>query len=167
MHHVRKIILIAHNIRSCHNIGSLLRTADGFGVLKVYLTGYTPYPHGENDTRLVHLSTKIHNQICKTALGAEESTAWEYSENILPVLDRLKKAGYEIVGLEQAKNSIKLPDYNPSEKVAILIGSEVEGIDKALFAHCSTLIEIPMFGAKESFNVVQATAVAVYHCRFA
>jgi 23S rRNA (guanosine2251-2'-O)-methyltransferase len=162
----RKIVVIAHNLRSTHNIGSLLRTAEGLGVTRVYLTGYTPYPKTKADTRLPYLAEKIHKQISKTALSAEESVDWQYQENIFPLIEMLKSDGYKVVALEQTPASIKLPDYSPPDKIAIVLGREVEGLEKEVLGVCDLSLEIPMFGKKESFNVVQAAAMALYHCRF-
>jgi 23S rRNA (guanosine2251-2'-O)-methyltransferase len=162
----REIILIAHNVRSCHNVGSLLRTAEGLGVAKVWLTGYTPYPMIEGDDRLPHLAQKIHKQIQKTALGAEISQAWEQSSDIEEVINDLSGRGFMIAALEQTPGSVSLPKIRPPEKIAILLGQEVEGLSPQLLALAHTHLEIPMFGKKESFNVVQAAAMALYHCRF-
>ena len=98
---MRDIILIAHDIRSCHNVGSLLRTADGLGVANVYLTGYTPYPLKATDTRLPHIAQKLAKQINKTALGAEVTQRWDQSDNIEPVLNQLHQEGYVIIGLNR------------------------------------------------------------------
>lgn len=162
----RKIILIAHNIRSTHNVGSLLRTADGLGVTKVYLAGYTPYPLMTNDERLPHLAQKIHRQISKTALGAETNVPWQHCEDVLPLFDELRDNGYTIAALEQTDRPIKLPDFQPPDKIAILVGREVEGIEPEVLEAVDFALEIPMFGQKESFNVAQAAAMALYHCRF-
>jgi 23S rRNA (guanosine2251-2'-O)-methyltransferase len=124
---MRDIVLIAHNLRSCHNVGSLLRTAEGLGVTKVILSGYTPHPLHANDRRLPHEAQKLARQIHKTALGAK---------------------------------------YHPPEKIAIVLGREVEGVEPDVLEACDTALEIPMFGKKESFNVVQAAAMALYHCKF-
>ncbi len=165
---MRSIVLIAHDIRSCHNVGSLLRTADGFGVEHVYLTGYTPYPPLPNgDTRLPHLASKIGRQIHKTALGAEASIAWTQQDDIVPLLDQLKAEGYVLAALEQDDDSISLPDFHAPTKIALLLGREVEGIEQELLKQVDVTLEIPMFGAKESFNVVQAAAAALYQLRFA
>lgn len=164
---MRDVVLIAHDIRSCHNVGSLLRTAEGIGVTKVYLTGYTPYPATLNDSRLPHIATKLTNQIHKTALGAENLQPWEQSDDVLHVIHELKRAGYAISALEQADTAIALHSYVPTEKIAVLLGREVEGIDEALLQHVDTVLEIPMYGKKESFNVVQAAAMSLYHLRFA
>lgn len=160
------IILIAHNLRSAHNVGSLLRTAEGLGVQKVILSGYTPHPSHTGDRRLPHEVAKVTKEIQKTALGAE-SMAWEYHQNVLPVIEHLKKQGFSVVALEQTESSRELPKYHPPQKVAILVGREVEGVEQEVLDACDGALEIPMFGKKESFNVVQAAAMALYHCRFA
>jgi len=163
---VKQIILIAHNLRSCHNVGSLLRTAEGLGVSKVFLTGYTPYPLQPGDTRLPHLAAKIHKQIHKTALDAEAIIAWEQSDALEPILAKLKQDGFTIAAIEQAPHAILLPKYKTPDKIVLLVGREVEGVEPEVLAKMDTLLEIPMFGKKESFNVVQAAAMALYHCRF-
>ncbi|MGH7240971.1 MAG: TrmH family RNA methyltransferase [Candidatus Saccharimonadales bacterium] len=163
---MRQITLIAHDIRSTHNVGSLLRTAEGLGAEKIFFTGYTPYPRSAHDPRLPHIAQKLDAQIHKTALDAETIVPWQHEDDVQVVLDTLRAAGYNICALEQAKTAIPLPQWQPSNKVAILIGREVEGIEPALLKQADTIVEIPMFGKKESFNVVQATAMLLYHCRF-
>lgn len=163
---MRTLVLIAHNLRSTHNVGSLLRTADGLGVQKVYFSGYTPYPQEAGDSRLPHIAEKLHSQIRKTALGAELSQPWEHEPDIDALLADLHAQGYVIAALEQAQGSIALPEYTPAPKLALLVGREVEGIEPEVLALCDTTLEIPMFGSKESFNVAQAAAMALYHCRF-
>lgn len=160
------VILIAHNVRSCHNVGSLLRTAEGLGVHRVLLTGYTPYPKCAGDPRLPHLANRIHNQIAKTALGAEETQAWEHFDNIEAVIAMLKKEGCLVAAVEQAPGSRMLPTYDPPQNIALLVGREVEGVEPEVLALCDLVLEIPMFGKKESFNVAQAAAMALYHCTF-
>lgn len=155
-----EIILIAHNIRSTHNIGSIFRTCDGFGVKKIILSGYSPYPKTENDTRLPHISDKLTQQIHKTALGAETMIDFEHQDS--PNLELLKKDGFTIIGLEQDSRSVSLRNYTPSGKIALLIGEEVHGITKDLLKKCDKIIEIPMIGKKESFNVSVATGIALY-----
>lgn len=156
------VVLLAHNLRSTHNVGSLLRTAEGLGVKKVYFTGYTPYPLIDNDTRLPHESAKLSKQIHKTALGAENSILWEQNSDIETVIEDLKEQSYSITGLEQLPNSTKLNDYRPPKNVALILGREVEGLEPEVAKLCDTIIEIPMRGKKESFNVVQAAAIALY-----
>lgn len=155
-----EIVVIAHNIRSTHNVGSIFRTAEGFGVEKIILSGYTPYPLVKNDTRLPHISEKITSQIHKTALGAETLVPFEYRETLDLAAPDL--AGYRIVALEQHERSVNLRDYPVPEKIALLLGEEVHGITPELLAECDDIIEIPMSGQKESFNVSVAAGIALY-----
>jgi len=157
---MRDIVVIAHNIRSTHNVGSIFRTSEGFGVQRIILSGYTPYPLLPSDTRLPHIAHKLTAQIHKTALGAETMVPFSYQEQ--PDLAELKAAGYTIVGLEQDNRAVMLPDYTPPAKIALLLGEEVEGLTAELRAACDDLIEIPMTGQKESFNVSVATGIALY-----
>lgn len=164
---MRSLVLIAHNLRSCHNVGSLLRTAEGLGVAMVYLTGYTPYPAGgDSDTRLPHLARKIDAQIHKTALGAEHLAAWTHRPAIEPLLKELRGSGYTLAALEQAAGSLPLPDVMPAQRTALVVGREVEGVEPEVLAACDYAVEIPMYGQKESFNVAAAAAMALYHLRF-
>jgi tRNA G18 (ribose-2'-O)-methylase SpoU len=164
---MRHIILIAHNLRSCHNVGSLLRTADGLGIEHVHLTGYTPYPKQIDDNRLPHLAAKIDRQIHKTALGAEHTVPWTHSEDVLPLIAILKADGYLVAALEQAPHAVKLPAFPMQQKpLALLVGREVEGVEAELLSECDRILEIPMEGQKESFNVAVAAAMALYHLRF-
>lgn len=160
------LVLIAHNLRSTHNVGSLLRTAEGIGVGQVWLTGYSPYPLSDEDTRLPHEARKLDAQIKKTALGAETLVHWQQTADVTKVIVELKAAGFTVAGLEQAAHSVPLPGYRPPEKIAVIVGREVEGLEAGVQALCDVLLEIPMFGQKESFNVVQAAAMALYHLRF-
>lgn len=157
---MRNIIVIAHNIRSTYNVGSIFRTCEGFGVEKLILSGYTPYPLVKNDSRLPHITEKITRQIHKTALGAEQLVSFEYHETL--DLDHPDLAEYRLVALEQAPSSISLRDYQPPQNIALLIGEEVHGITSELLAQVSDIIEIPMRGQKESFNVSVATGIALY-----
>lgn len=175
--HMPDIIVIAHNIRSTHNVGSIFRTCEGFGVERLILSGYTPYPDlalqknapscayidGEmtrDDPRLPHIREKITSQIHKTALGAEALVPFEYHDAL--DLGTLDLAGYRVVALEQAPDSIKLSAYCVPEKVALLLGEEVHGITPEILAGCDDIIEIPMYGQKESFNVSVAAGIALY-----
>lgn len=154
------IIVIAHNIRSTHNVGAIFRTAEGFGIKKIILSGYSPYPQKSPDTRLPHIALKLTSQIHKTALGAEESVPFEYQET--PDIAGLKSEGYRIAGLEQDETSIPLSEYKAPEKVALILGEEVNGIPPELLEMCEDILEIPMVGKKESFNVSVATGIALY-----
>lgn len=160
-----EIVIIAHNIRSTHNIGAILRTADGFGVSKVYCTGYTPYPTQQNDERLPHLRQKITQQIHKTALGAEVSVACEHVQNIEDLIASLKSDSFTLVGLEQDARATLLSNFKAPQKTALLIGEEVAGIAPNLRALCDDFVEIPMQGKKESFNVSVATGITLYELR--
>lgn len=155
-------ILVAHNIRSTFNVGSILRTCDGLGVDEVYLTGYTPYPKHSKDTRLPYLAEKIHKSINKTALGAEDHLKWHYTENPFEIIDKYRLKGYEVVGLEQTKGSINIKDYKPANNTVVIIGEEVEGISPDLIRTCDKVVEIPMKGHKESLNVSVASAIILF-----
>lgn len=154
------IIVIAHNIRSTHNVGAIFRTAEGFGIKKIILSGYTPYPAIDHDTRLPHIALKLTSQIHKTALGAETLVPFEYQE--FPDLTALKNKGYRIVALEQAPTSITLQNYETPEKIALVLGEEVHGIPYEVLDQCEDILEIPMVGQKESFNVSVAAGIAMY-----
>ncbi len=156
-----EIIVVLHNIRSTHNVGSVFRTCDGLGVGRIILSGYTPYPTLEADTRLPHFADKITRQIHKTALGAETSVPFERHD--LPPLDRLREEGYTLVGLEQDARSVPLPDYRPPASVALLLGNEIDGIYPEYRDQCDAIVEIPMHGMKESLNVSVAAGMALYH----
>lgn len=156
-----EIIVIAHNIRSTHNVGAIFRTAEGLGIKKIILSGYTPYPRTINDPRLPHIAEKLTSQIHKTALGAEALVDFEYTES--PPLSAIKQSGYRLVALEQSNDSIPLPNYKAPSKVALLLGEEVHGIETELLEQCEDILEIPMVGKKESFNVSVATGIALYH----
>lgn len=163
---MRQIVLIVHDIRSAHNVGSLLRTAECLGVNHVYLSGYTPYPIAPQDIRLPHIAEKLSKQISKTALGTEQMIDWSHCDDVHVLLMSLKADGFEIVALEQNLSSISLEDFTPPKKTALLIGREVEGIETELLKYADTIVEIPQLGHKESLNVVQATAIALYHTQF-
>ena len=149
----RKIILLAHNIRSLWNVGSFFRTADSFGVEKIFLTGYTALPP--------------RREISKTALGAEEFVPWEQNDDPTKVIAKLKKQGWTIVALEQAKRAVDLATYQPPSKVCLIVGHEVLGVPKELLALCDDIVHIPMHGKKESLNVAVAAGIALHRLRSA
>jgi 23S rRNA (guanosine2251-2'-O)-methyltransferase len=153
------ITLLVHNIRSTHNVGSIFRTAEGFGVRQIILSGYTPYPSFEGDIRLPHIAEKLTLQIHKTALGAEELVPFAYIES----LDKwLKHNNLPIIALEQTSTSIPIDTYIPPSEFVLLLGEEVHGIEPQYLEKCDETIEIPMHGQKESFNVSVATGIALY-----
>lgn len=162
-----QMILVLDNIRSCYNVGAILRTAEGFGVEKVILSGYTPRVHDEN--LLPHLRVKLDKEIHKTALGAEDMLEIYSSDDIFFDLKKLKGQGWQIVGLENNIDTPKLVKLNLpglkeqlSDKVVLILGEEVNGIDYSLHDIINLFIEIPMKGQKESFNVSVAAGIAMY-----
>lgn len=162
----REIALIVHDVRSTHNVGSLFRTADGLGVVKIILSGYTPYPALANDKRLPHIAKRVDKQIAKTALGATKTISWQYSPSLEPAIEQLKADGYMIVALEQTPSSLELSEFRPPDKVVLLVGNEVAGLSREHTALSHQLVMIPMLGRKESFNVTVAAAIALYHLRY-
>ncbi|MGN8226565.1 RNA methyltransferase [Gracilimonas sp. BCB1] len=142
--------VLVHNIRSLHNVGSIFRSADAFGVSEIILCGYSPTPPRP--------------EINKTAIGAEEFVNWSYMEEGTKAIQKLKKQGYCIAGLEQTTDSIALPDFDPKshDKICIVLGNEVTGIDDELLPHIDQFIAIPQFGQKHSLNVSVAAGVVLY-----
>lgn len=160
-----KLYLVLDNIRSTYNVGSLLRTAEGLGIDKVYLCGYTPYPQMNNDTRLAHISRKINTQIKKTALGAELSQPWEHTDTTLEAINLLRAQGAFLVALEQAENSVPITEFKHSSDIALIIGNEIEGVSRENLMLADLTIELPMAGRKESFNVSVAAAMAMFYLK--
>jgi len=163
---MKTVILVMHNIRSCYNVGAILRTAEGFGVPKVILSGYTPRVH---DAKLLpHLREKLDHEIHKTALGAEDMLDIYSCDDILSELEKLKSEGWQIVGLENNidKKTVLLGskelEGELSDRVVLVLGEEVNGIDYALHDIIDLFVEIPMQGEKESFNVSVATGIALF-----
>lgn len=152
--------LILHNIRSAYNVGSLFRSGDAFGVEEIICTGYTPYPKLKDDQRLPHVIKRAQEQIAKTALGAEETVKFSHSEQI--PFNKLRQAGYKSVALEQATHAAKLNEFKPDPKTALILGNEVEGLDKKTLNKCDTVVEIPMRGKKESLNVAVTGAIVMH-----
>lgn len=148
-------ILVLDNIRSVANVGSIFRTADCLGVSKIYLIGTTPTP-------LDRFGRKRKDFI-KVSLGAEEFVKWEYSVDVESVLNKLKKEKYKILALEQAKSSKSLKKFKAPKKFALIVGNEVEGVSKSALKLADTILEIPMFGKKESMNVSVSTGIALFN----
>lgn len=156
------MVAILYNIRSLHNVGSIFRTSDAAGVEKLFLCGYTPAPmdkHNRPESRLV-----------KTALGAEKYIEWEkISRRIagtVELINRLKKEGYKVLAVEQSRDSISFYKlkYKKKEfdKLALVMGNEIKGLPPSVLKAVDAVIEIPMFGKKESLNVSVAYGIAVY-----
>ena len=162
-----KMILVLDNIRSTYNVGAILRTAEGFGVDKVILSGYTPRVHDAN--LLPHIREKLDKEIHKTALGAEDMLDIYSSGDIMGELKDLKSKGWQIVGLENNITNALLYSLcdsktkdKISDKVVLVLGEEVNGIDYSLYDIIDLFVEIPMHGKKESFNVSVAAGIAIY-----
>lgn len=153
-----QVVLILHDIRSAHNVGSMFRTADGAGVSEIILAGYTPIPPKHDALYL----TDADKALKKTALGAERTMSWRKVISVTRLVSRLKKEGFEIVALEQSKKSIDYRSYHPAKKVALLVGNEVGGVEEGILERCDAILEIPMFGHKNSLNVSVATGIALY-----
>jgi len=163
---MRQIVLIIHNVRSAYNVGSLLRTADGLGVDEVLISGYSPYPPMHNDARLPHIAQKTGRQLAKTALGAEDSVSWRLVGKLADTLKVLSARGFDIAALEQTETALPLNEYRPAEKVALIVGNEVSGLDETALGLSSIHLLIPMLGKKESLNVSAAAAMALFHLRY-
>lgn len=144
------IIVVLDNIRSMNNIGSVFRTSDAFLVEKIYLCGITAQPP--------------HNEIHKTALGATESVEWEYCEDTLAVLEQVKSNGYKTVAIEQAVGSSMLGNrvFNSNEKLALIFGHEVRGVQQIVVDNCDEVLEIPQFGTKHSLNISVSAGVVLW-----
>lgn len=162
----RQIILLVHNLRSALNVGSIMRTADGFGVNLIIFCGYTPYPKHKNDNRLPHIADKNDNQISKTALGAEKNVEWKHSNDILTEIKALKDKGTLVVALERTPKSVALQNFKSSSDIGVILSNEVHGLEKEIQENVDFILEIPMIGQKESFNVAAACAIALYHLKY-
>lgn len=152
----RQIILAMHNIRSTHNVGAIFRTADAAGVSEIFLIGVTPDP--------IDRFGRKRSDIAKAALGAEDTIKWQHFDNakfIEQVLN-LKLEGFQVISIEQSKNSVDYKNIESSEKVLIVVGNEVEGLPKEVIEVSDFVAEIPMLGEKESLNVSVATGVALF-----
>lgn len=158
-----ELVLAIHNVRSAHNVGSLLRTANGLGVKRVYLTGYTPHFRIKNDDRLPHVITKDEKQLEKTALKAHESLEMTYVTDFTKLIEVLKADGLHIIGLEQHPQSQILTQFSTDSRIALIVGNEVSGITKEELEMVDTILEIPMHGSKESLNVSVAGAIALFY----
>lgn len=147
-------ILILPDIRSAINIGAIFRTADAVGIDKIYLTGFTPRPTDKFG--------RIQKDISKSALGAEEWIPWEYKKTLIPLINSLKKDGYEIIAVEQDKKAIDYRKIKTTDRVVVILGPEVTGLPRKILDKCDVIAEIPMYGKKESLNVSVACGIALF-----
>ena len=152
-----RVTLVVHNLRSAHNVGSILRTADGAGVERVYCVGTTPTP--------VDRFGRKRQDIAKVALGAETSVSWEYRAELVPLLGELKTEGYRLVALEQDERAVDYGSLALEARMALIVGPEVGGLDKDVLDLVDVVVEIPMHGSKESLNVSVAAGIALFALR--
>ena len=145
------LIVVLDDVRSMHNVGSVFRTADAFRLEVVYLCGITGCPP--------------HNEIHKTALGAEDSVSWQYFPSALEAVESLKADGYEVLAVEQAHGSTMLQDFTPlsDQKYAVVFGNEVKGVHQEVVDASDGCLEIPQFGTKHSMNVSVTAGIVIWH----
>lgn len=144
------VIVVLENIRSAYNVGSVFRTSDAFLIEAIYITGYSAKPP--------------HKEIKKTALGAEETVSWKHFPNADAAISELRKAGYNIYAAEQAEGSFRLNaiGFEPEEKIAVIFGNEVTGVEQSTIAQCDGCLEIPQLGMKHSLNIATAVGVVLW-----
>ncbi|HKJ43015.1 MAG TPA: RNA methyltransferase [Sunxiuqinia sp.] len=144
------IVVVLDNIRSCNNIGSVFRTSDALLIEAIHLCGIT--------------ATPPNNEIHKTALDAEKSVPWQYFGKTEDSVAKLKEDGYRIFAIEQVENSIILPDFNAkgNDKLALVFGNEVKGVQQQIVNLCDGAIEIPQFGMKHSFNISVSAGIVLW-----
>ncbi len=144
------VIVILDNIRSLNNIGSVFRTSDAFLIEKIYLCGITAKPP--------------HKDMHKTALGSTETVAWEYAENTLELVEKLKKQNVQIASIEQAENATMLNDFKPKANTtyAIVFGNEVKGVQQKVVDASDVVLEIPQYGTKHSLNISVSVGVVIW-----
>lgn len=144
------IVVVLENIRSAYNVGSLFRTADAFRLESIFITGYTAHPP--------------HKEINKTALGAQDTVSWKYYKTAAEAIATLREKGYQILAIEQVKDSSMLHQFSfdPHQKIAVVFGNEVSGINQETINNCDGAIEIPQLGMKHSLNIATAAGVVLW-----
>jgi len=148
-HHHKDIIVILDNIRSAYNVGAILRTADGAGVKKVYICGISPDSN--------------HPKVVKTALGAEEYVETRHFDTTLEAIDTARAEGYMITSVEQSEQSISIENIRNVAKVCLIFGNEITGINIEILKNSDRILEIPMFGKKNSLNVATTAGIVLYY----
>ena len=144
------VVVVLDDIRSAHNVGSVFRSADAMGIEQVVLCGISPQPPSRD--------------INKTAIGATETMPWVYEEDVVNALQSLRSDGYAVVAVEQTDASVDLLEYNwPIDKIAIVMGNEVDGVSLRALEHCDAAIEISQFGTKHSLNVSVCAGIVLHH----
>lgn len=144
------IIVVLENIRSAYNVGSVFRTSDAFLVEAIYIIGYSAKPP--------------HKEIKKTALGAEETVDWKYFKTTAEAIEELRAKGFNVYAAEQAEGSFKLNaiGFEPDEKIAVVFGNEVTGVEQSTITLCDGCLEIPQLGMKHSLNIATAAGVVLW-----
>src|SRR5690606_10794166 len=144
------LIIVLDNIRSLNNIGSVFRTSDAFLIEKIYLCGITAKPP--------------HKDIHKTALGATDTVEWEYVENVIDVVNKLKNQGIFVAAIEQAENSVNLNDFavKKDKTYAVAFGNEVKGVQQSVVSKSDVVLEIPQLGTKHSLNIAVSVGVVLW-----
>ena len=153
------MIVILHNIRSTHNVGSIFRTADATGCEKIYLCGITPAPRDRFG--------RENEKISKVALGAEKWITWEKVGQTTRLIDKIKKEGYKFLAIEQSSRSLPYQKIKLSKKdlakTALIVGNEIKGLPPTILRRADKILEIPMRGKKESLNVAVAFGIVVFN----
>ena len=150
----REFAILLDNIRSAWNVGSIFRSADGFGFAHAYLCGITPTPESE--------------AVTKTSLGAEDTVRWSYHKDAVKLVKTLKKKGWQVWALEEHEHAAPLSanvDMEFSRPVVLIVGNEITGVDPGLLALSDSILHIPMQGVKKSFNVAIAFGIAAYQLK--
>jgi 23S rRNA (guanosine2251-2'-O)-methyltransferase len=144
------VIVVLENIRSAYNVGSVFRTSDAFLIEAIYIIGYSAKPP--------------HKEIKKTALGAEETVSWKYFKTSAEAIQDVKNLGYKVYAVEQAEGSAMLQNVRlaGSDKIAVVFGNEVTGIEQSTIVLCDGCIEIPQLGMKHSLNIATAVGVVLW-----
>jgi 23S rRNA (guanosine2251-2'-O)-methyltransferase len=144
------VTIILENIRSAYNVGSVFRTSDAFLAEAIYICGYSAKPP--------------HKEIKKTALGAEETVEWKHFKNAADAIEELKSKKYKVYAVEQAEGSYELQavSFEPTEKIAVVFGNEVTGVEQSTIHLCDGCIEIPQLGMKHSLNIATAVGVVLW-----
>lgn len=145
------------NVRSAHNVGSIFRTADGAGVSKIYLAGYTPAPTDRFG--------REQPEIAKTSLGASKTIPWSQveAEEVREVLKQLKADGFSVVAVEQVPEAVSIYNFSVPDKVCYVLGNEIDGVQQSILDIADTFVEIPMAGQKESLNVSVTAGIVLFH----
>jgi len=149
----RDIRILLHDIRSVYNVGAIFRTADAIGVSRIYLSGYTPGP--------LDRFSRTRKDFAKSALGSEKSVPSEHVDHGV-IIKKLRKEGFQILVVEQSEKSVDYKKVELGDKVLVILGNEVSGVEKEILKIADAVAEIPMKGEKESLNVSVSAGIVLY-----